>query len=65
MVSGSGATFQQGRPQVSAPLADVPHGMRDVAVSDIWRGLFYCLEFVTRDVGAHDVPALQEGAHAQ
>ena len=61
---GFRATFQQGRPQVSAPLADVPPGMRDVAVSDIWRGWFYCLEFVTPDVGAHDVPALQEDAHA-
>jgi SAM-dependent methyltransferase/uncharacterized protein YbaR (Trm112 family) len=62
---GFRATFRQGRPQVSAPLADVPHGMRDVTVTDIWRGWFYCLEFVTPDVGSHDVPDFLEGAHAQ
>lgn len=62
---GFRATFQQGRPHVSAPLADVPHGMRDVAVSDIWRGWFYCLEFVTPDGGAHDLPVFREGAHAR
>ena len=44
---GFRATFRQGRPRVGAPLADLPEGMQDIRVSDVWRGWFYCLEFVT------------------
>lgn len=44
---GFRATFQGDRPPVSAPVADVPAGMQRVSVSDVWRGWFYCLEFVT------------------
>jgi len=47
ILPGFRRSFRGGRPPVSAPLGDVPPGMRDVTVSDIWRGWFYCLEFVT------------------
>jgi ubiquinone/menaquinone biosynthesis C-methylase UbiE len=40
-------SFRGDRPEVSAPIGDVPAGMRDVRVSDVWRGWFYCVEFVT------------------
>ena len=36
---------------------------RDVSVSD--RGCFYCLDFVTSDLGIDDVPADQAGSHAE
>jgi SAM-dependent methyltransferase len=61
---GFRATFQEGRPPVNAPLADVPDGMQDVTVSELWRGWFYCLEFVTPERGPDDVPDSQVGAHA-
>jgi SAM-dependent methyltransferase len=48
---GFRATFHGDRPTVSAPVADVPAGMRQVSVSDVWRGWFYCLEFVTPSPG--------------
>lgn len=62
---GFRATFRQGRPPVSAPLADVPDGMQEVTVSDVWRGWFYCLEFVTPDEGSDEVPGSQVGSHAR
>jgi ubiquinone/menaquinone biosynthesis C-methylase UbiE len=40
-------SFRGGRPEVSAPVGDVPAGMLEVTVTDVWRGWFYCLEFVT------------------
>ncbi|MGB8020824.1 MAG: methyltransferase domain-containing protein [Candidatus Nanopelagicales bacterium] len=40
-------SFRGGRPEVSAPVDDIPEGMLHVAVTDVWRGWFYCLEFVT------------------
>ncbi len=61
---GFRATFRQGRPPVTAPLAAVPHGMHEVTVSDVWHGWFYCLEFVTPDVGSHGGPSGRAGAHA-
>jgi len=44
-------SFRGARPQVSAPIDDVPNGMLQVRVTDIWRGWFYCLEFVTPPTG--------------
>jgi SAM-dependent methyltransferase len=44
---GFGSSFEGGRPAVAAPVAEVPAGMAEVTVSDVWRGWFYCLEFVT------------------
>lgn len=44
---GFRASFRGGRPEVGAPVADVPPGMEQVSVSDVWRGWFYCLEFTT------------------
>ncbi len=40
-------SFRGARPKVSAPIDNVPEGMLHVRVTDIWRGWFYCLEFVT------------------
>jgi len=40
-------SFRGERPEVSAPVDDVPAGMLEVRVTDVWRGWFYCLEFVT------------------
>ena len=40
-------SFPGERPEVSAPVDDVPAGMLEVRVTDVWRGWFYCLEFVT------------------
>lgn len=62
---GFRATFQQGRPPVSAPVGEVPDGMQDVSVSDVWRGWFYCLEFVTPAEGAPLDPGGPAGAHAR
>jgi ubiquinone/menaquinone biosynthesis C-methylase UbiE len=62
---GFRATFQQGRPPVSAPTADVPGGMREVTVSDLWRGWFYCLEFVTPACAADTALGIQAGTHAR
>lgn len=44
---GFSSSFGGERPPVSAPLDDLPPGMTQVSVTDIWRGWFYCLEFVT------------------
>lgn len=46
---GFRSSFPGGRPTVSAPVGDLPAGMLDVTVTDVWRGWFYCLEFVTPD----------------
>ena len=40
-------SFRGERPEVSAPVDEVPAGMLQVRVTDVWRGWFYCLEFVT------------------
>jgi ubiquinone/menaquinone biosynthesis C-methylase UbiE len=40
-------SFATERPAVSAPMEAVPPGMKNVEVSDLWRGWFYCLEFDT------------------
>lgn len=32
-------------PPALPPLADLPAGVTDVAVRDVWKGWFYCLEF--------------------
>ena len=45
-IPGFRGSFESGRPPVVAPIDMVPPGMADVRLSDIWRGLFYCLEFV-------------------
>ncbi len=44
---GFKTSFADGRPAVNAPVEAVPDGMDNVAVSDLWRGWFYCLEFDT------------------
>jgi hypothetical protein len=39
--------------------------MQEVTVSDVWRGWFDCLEFVTPDGGSGDGPGSQVGTHAR
>jgi len=45
-IPGFRRSFATERPPVVAPVDLVPPGMEDVRLSDVWRGLFYCLEFV-------------------
>jgi len=47
ILPGFRRSFRGERPEVSAPVDDVPAGMLNVRVTDVWRGWFYCLEFVT------------------
>jgi ubiquinone/menaquinone biosynthesis C-methylase UbiE len=51
-IPGFRRSFANGRPAVVAPVDLVPPGMADVRLTDVWRGLFYCLEFVKPDDGA-------------
>lgn len=44
---GFRASFHGDRPPISAPVDDVPPDMQQITVNDVWRGWFYCLEFVT------------------
>lgn len=44
---GFKSSFTGDRPAVSAPVEHLPPGMLEVTVSDLWRGWFYCLEFLT------------------
>lgn len=45
-IPGFRKSFATERPPVVAPVDLVPPGMEDVRLSDVWHGLFYCLEFV-------------------
>ncbi len=45
-IPGFRRSFATERPPVVAPVDLVPRGMEDIRLSDVWRGLFYCLEFV-------------------
>ena len=44
---GFRSSFTGDRPTVSAPVEHLPPGMLEVTLSDVWRGWFYCLEFLT------------------
>lgn len=44
---GFRSSFDGARPAITAPVGLVPEGMEQVSVSGVWRGWFYCLEFVT------------------
>jgi SAM-dependent methyltransferase len=43
---GFASSFDGERAPVSAPVADLPANATQVSVTDVWRGWFYCLEFV-------------------
>lgn len=45
-IPGFRRSFASGRPPVVAPVDLVPPGMDEVRLTDVWHGLFYCLEFV-------------------
>jgi ubiquinone/menaquinone biosynthesis C-methylase UbiE len=51
---GFRSSFGGSRPVVSAPVGDVPPGMEQVNVTDVLRGWFYCLQFVTPDGSTGD-----------
>ena len=43
---GFASSFDGERAPVSAPVADLPADVEQVSVTEVWRGWFYCLEFV-------------------
>jgi SAM-dependent methyltransferase len=49
---GFSQSFKDGRPAVSAPVEDVPEGVEELRVFDVWNGWAYCLEFRAPDEGS-------------
>ncbi len=43
---GFASSFDGERAPVSAPVADLPADVEQISVTEVWRGWFYCLEFV-------------------